>query len=271
MTRPMPLLAALAVAALATACAQKSGQPDKSGSVAVVDGVAISRNTFEEYAKGMMSKPAADLTAEQREQLLQDLIRAQVVYAAAERDGITAQNETRAALDLKRLQIVQKASAQTYLKDRKPSEEELRAEFDIQVQQLDKLQYRLAHIQLPTEAAAKQVLAQLKAGANFAQLAKTQSADASTRDKGGELDWTGPSNMPPTFPPVVTSLRKGDLAPEPLKTQYGYHVVRLLDSREAPPPTFEQVRSRLTQIVEEKKFKAYVDALAAKAKVSMSL
>ena len=64
MTRPMPLLAALAVAALATACAQKSGQPDKSGSVAVVDGVAISRNTFEEYAKGMMSKPAADLTAE---------------------------------------------------------------------------------------------------------------------------------------------------------------------------------------------------------------
>jgi len=270
MTRLMPLLAAMAVAALATACAQ-SGTDDKSGSVAVVDGVPISRNTFEEYAKGMASKPAADLTAEQREQLLQDLIRAQVVYAMAEREGITTQNETRAALDLQRLQIVQKASAQTYLKDRKPSEEELRAEYDIQVAQLDKLQYRLAHIQLPTEAAAKQVLAQLKAGANFAQLAKAQSADAATRDKGGELDWTGPSSMPATFPPVVTKLRKGDLAPEPLKSQYGYHVVRLLDSREAPPPTFDQVRSRLVQIVEEKKFKAYVDALEAKAKVSKTL
>jgi peptidyl-prolyl cis-trans isomerase C len=261
----------MAVAAFATACAQKSGQDDKSGSVAEVDGVAISRNTFEEYAKGMASKPAADLTAEQRDQLLDDLVRAQVVYAAAERDGVTAANETRAALELQRLQIVQRASAQAYLKDRKPSEEELRAEYDIQVVQLDKVQYRLAHIQLPTEAAAKQVLAQLKAGANFAQLAKAQSADAGTRDKGGELDWTGPSNMPPTFPPVVSKLRKGDLAPEPVKTQYGYHVLRLLDSRDAPTPTFEQVRSRLVQIVEEKKFKAYVDSLTAKAKISKTL
>jgi peptidyl-prolyl cis-trans isomerase C len=271
MTRLMPLLAAMAVAALATACAQKSGMDDKSGSVALVDGVAISRNTFEEYAKGMASKPAADLTAEQRDQLLDDLVRAQVVYAAAERDGVTAQNETRAALDLQRLQIVQKASAQTYLKDRKPSEEELRAEYDIQLQLLDKVQYRMAHIQLPTEAAAKQVLAQLKAGAAFAQLARTQSMDASTRDKGGELDWTGPGNMPATFPPVVSTLRKGDLAPEPVKSQYGYHVLKLLDSRDAPPPSFEQVRSRLVQIVEEKKFKAYVDALKAKAKVSKTL
>ncbi len=270
MTRPMPLLAALAVAALATACAQGSGQPDKSGSVAEVDGVPISRNTFEQYAKGMASKPAADLTAEQRNQLLDDLIRAQVVYAAAERDGVASADETRAALELQRLQIVQRASAQAYLKDRQPSEEELRAEYDIQVVQLDKFQYRLAHTQLPTEAPAKQLLAQLKAGAGFAQLPR-QSSDAATRDKGGELDWTGPSNMPATFPPVVTKLRKGELAAEPVKTQYGYHVLKLVDSRGAPTPTFEQVRSRLVQIVEEKKFKAYVDSLEAKAKISKTL
>lgn len=271
MTRPMPLLAALAVAALATACAQNSGQQDKSGSVAVVDGVPISRNTFEQYAKGMASKPAADLSEEQRNQLLDDLIRAQVVYAAAEREGLTTADETRAALELQRLQIVQRASAQAYLKDRQPSEEELRAEYDIQIVQLDKFQYRLAHIQLPTEAAAKQVLAQLKGGAGFAQLAKSQSTDAATRDKGGELDWTGPSNMPPDFPPVVTGLRKGELASEPVKSQYGYHVLKLVDSREAPTPAYEQVRSRLVQIVEEKKFKAYVDGLEAKAKISKKL
>lgn len=271
MTRPMPLLAAMAVAALATACAQNSGKDDKSGSVAVVDGVSISRNTFEEYAKGIASKPAEDLPVEQRNQLLDDLVRAQVVYAEAGRNGVLDQNETRAALELQRLQIVQRASAQAYLKDRKPSEEELRAEYDIQIVQLDKFQYRLAHVLLPTEAMARQVLAQLKSGASFAQLAKAQTLDNSTRDKGGELDWTGPSNMPAAFPPVVTKLRKGDVAPEPVKTQYGYHVLKLLDSREAPVPTYEQVRDRLVQIVEEKKFKAYVDSLTAKAKVSKTL
>jgi peptidyl-prolyl cis-trans isomerase C len=268
MIRFKPLLAALVVAALA-ACTQKGGTDDKD-IVATVDGKGISRNTYEEYVKGVASKPSVDLTAEQRDTLLTNLIRGQVIAEGAEKDGSAALNETRAALDLGRYQILQKASMDAYLKDRKPSEEELRAEFDLQLTTLDKVQYRTAHIQLPTEEAAKAVLAQLKGGANFAQLAK-QSTDTNTRDKGGELDWAGVSNMPEAYAAAVLTLKKGETAAAPVKTQYGYHVVRVLDSREAPMPTYEQARERLVQIVEQKKWKAYVDGLVAKAKVEKKL
>jgi peptidyl-prolyl cis-trans isomerase C len=132
------------------------------------------------------------------------------------------------------------------------------------------VQYRTAHIQLATDEAAKQVLAQLKAGANFAQLART-STDANTRDKGGELDWSSVSNMPAPYAEAVTKLKKGETAAAPVKTQYGYHVVRLLDLRDAPVPTFEQAKERLVQIVEQKKWKAYVDGLVAKAKIEKKL
>jgi len=272
MIRLKPLLAALAVAVLATACApKKTGTEGKADSVATVDGQPISRNTFEQYVKGMANKPAADVPAEQRNTYLDNLVRAEVVAEDAEHSGVAARDETRAALDLARLQILQRASSDAYLKDRQPSDEELHAEYDIQVAQLDKVQYKTSHIQLATEDAAKKVIAQLKAGANFAQLAKTQSTDAGTRDKGGELDWSGPASMPPTFAMAVQKLKKGETTDEPVRTQYGFHVIRLVDTRDAVPPPFDSVKDRLVQIVEQKKFKAYVDGLMAKAKVTKSL
>ncbi|HTQ35582.1 MAG TPA: peptidylprolyl isomerase [Steroidobacteraceae bacterium] len=271
MIRLQMLLAAMAAAVLAACAPQKTGTDAGAGSVATVDGKAISRNTFEQYAKGVASKPAADLTAQERNTLLDNLVRAQVVAEDAERNGVAAKDETRAALDLSRFQILQQADSQAYLKDRQPSDEELHAEYDLQVAQLDKVQYKISHIQVATEDAAKKLIAQLKAGGNFAQLAKSQSQDANSRDKGGELNWSGPSSMPAPFAAAVQKLKKGETADTPVKTEYGYHVVRLLDTRDAAPPAFDAVKDRLVQIVEQKKFKAYVDSLVAKAKVSKSL
>ena len=133
-------------------------------------------------------------------------------------------DETRAALDLSRLQILQRASQQAYLKDRQPSDEELRAEYDIQVAQLGTTEYRASQILLDTEDAAKKIIAQLKAGANFAQLAKPKSMDARTRDKGGDLDWFTRQPMA-RWCAVIKRLKKGETTPEPVKTQYGWHVI----------------------------------------------
>jgi peptidyl-prolyl cis-trans isomerase C len=269
MIRLKPLLAITAVAVLA-ACAQKNtGTDAKQESVATVDGHPVSRNTFEQYAKGVAGKPAEDLTAEQRSTLLDAIIASEVVAQQAERDGTAAKDEVRAALDLARLQILQRASQQAYLKDRQPSEEELRAEYDIQVSQLGKTEYRLSQILVATEDAAKKIIAQLKSGANFAQLAKTQSTDSNSRDKGGDLDWNTITGGP--FADVVGKLKKGEVAPEPVKTQFGYHVIRLTDTRDVTPPPYDSVKDRLVQLVEQKKFKAYADSLQAKAKIEKTL
>lgn len=267
MTRLKPLLTTMAVAVLA-ACAQNADDA-MTDAVATVDGRAISRNTFEQYALGVAGKPAADLTEEERKRILDGLVQAEVIASQAERDGIADLNETRAAMDLSRLQIMQRASRQAYLKDRRPSDEELRAEYDIQVAQLGTTEYRASQIMVDTEEAAKRIIARLKAGGNFSQIAQAESTDANTRNKGGDLDWFRTTDGP--LVDVIQGLKKGEFTQEPVKTQYGYHVIKLTDTRAVTPPTFDASKEQLIQLVEQKKFKAYVDGLQAKAKIETKL
>ncbi len=262
-------LVLLALAAL-VACTQKpAGKPVDA--VATVDGHTIARNTFKEYAKGASGKPAEDLTPEQQQELLDTLVRGEVIASAAEANGIAGRDETQAALALSRLSILQQAVQQDYLKDRKPSEEELRAEYDLQISQMDQTQYRASHILVPTAEAAKALIAQLQGGANFATLARAQSTDAGSKERGGDLDWFTPGSMTPGFADAVRKLKKGETTAEPVQTQFGYHVIRVTDTRQATPPPYESVKDRLAQIVENKKFKAYVDGLVEKAKVTKTL
>lgn len=263
------ILAALALAALAAACSQKPpGTATADKAVATVDGKSISANTFTQYVKGSASKPPEDIPAEQRGQLLDNLVRAEVVAQEAERNGTAAKDETRAMLDLARLQILQRAMAEQYLKDRPSSDQELRAEYDLRIAQLPKLRYRASHILVGTEDAAKALIAQLQKGASFEQLAKANSTDAGSKDRGGDLDWFTPDSMTPPFAEAVQKLKKGETTAAPVKTQFGWHVIRLTDTAENPPPPFESVKDRLGQMVQEKKFSAYVDTLIAKAKVT---
>lgn len=270
MTHMHRLLATMALAMLAAACSQKPAATNtaKVDAVATVDGKTISRDTYNQFVKGVAGKPAEDLTAEQRQQLLDNLVRAEVVAADAERTGIAAKDEIRFALEMARLQILQRASSQQYLKDRAPSDEELRAEYDLRVASLPKLRYRASHILVPTEDAAKQIIAQLQKGASFEQLAKAQSTDTQSKEHGGDLNWFTPDTMTPPFAEAVQKMKKGETTAAPVKTQFGWHVIRLTDTAENPPPPFESVKDRLVQMVEEKKFNAYVDTLMAKSKVT---
>jgi peptidyl-prolyl cis-trans isomerase C len=258
---------------LVTACGQKTddktadGKPIASANVAVINGKPLSRNTFNHYVLGVTKKKAEELTAEQRGELLDNLIRGAVVAAEAERSGLANKDETRAVLELQRLTILHQAAYETYLKDRKTSDEELRAEYGLQVAQMPKTQYRISHILLPTEAAAKEALTRLAAGASFAQLAR-QSLDSNSRDRGGDTDWSGVEAMEPAFAQAVMALQKGQTAPAPVQTQFGWHVIRVTDTRPTTPPTFESVRDRLAQIVDSKKFKAHTEELLAKAKIT---
>jgi len=264
----------LSAGILLAACAQKpssTGPAAKVDNVAVVNGRPISRNTYNFYVKGVAGKPAEDLTPEQRAELLDNLIRGEVIASAAEKAGIATQDETRAVMDLSRLQILQQASSQSYLKDRKASEEELQAEYGLQVGSMAKTQYRASHILVPTQEAATKVIDELNKGASFAQLARRVSTDAGSKVKGGDLDWFTPEGMTPPFAQAVQAMKKGEITRTPVQTTFGWHVIRLDDTREASPPPFDSVKDRLVQIVEGKKFKAYTDKLVSEAKIEKTL
>lgn len=266
----------LAIAALSVSCTQqvegtKAAGNKKADNVAVVDGRAISRNTFNQYVQSVTGKAVEAVSEPERQELLENLIRGEVIAADAEATGVAAEDEASAALDLSRLSVLQKASTAHYMKDRKASEEELRAEYDLQLAGMAKTQYRASHILVPTEDAAKQIIAQLKAGANFQQIARKVSTDKVSAEKGGDLDWFSPDSMTPVFAAAILALNKGETSAAPIQTEYGWHVLRVTDTRAAVAPPYEGVKDRLTQIVEGKKFKAYVDGLLTKAKVTKTL
>jgi peptidyl-prolyl cis-trans isomerase C len=234
--------------------------------VATVNGVAVSRDFFETYVKGVTGKAASELSAEQRTEALDGLVRAYVVAEQAAKDGLDKEPETAAVIELSRLNILQQASSRKYLDGKDPTEQELRAEYETQVAALPRLEYRARHILVATEDFAKKLIEQLGKGARFEDLARRESIDGS-KANGGDLGWFTPDRMVPPFSAAVVALQKGQVTPVPVQTQFGWHVIQLEDTREVAPPAFDAVKDRLVQVVQAKKFRAWSDELMKTAQI----
>jgi peptidyl-prolyl cis-trans isomerase C len=239
---------------------------DTSPTLATVNGTPITQNFFDFYVKAISGKKPAELTADQQGQALDNLIRANLVAQEAQKDGTEATPDTADMLVLTRLNVLQQAMSEKYLKDKKPSEQELRAEYENQVATLPKLEYHARHILVATEPFATSVVQRLEKGDKFEDVAKKESMDSS-KDNGGDLGWFTPDRMVKPFAEAVVAMKPGDFTHKPVQTQYGWHVIQLVDTRPLSPPPFDQVKQRLDQVVEAKKFKAYTDDLISKAKI----
>jgi peptidyl-prolyl cis-trans isomerase C len=244
---------------------------DDTPAVATVNGTKITRDFFEQYIRDITGgKSSNDLTPEQRNQALDNLVRAQVVGQYAVKNGVDKQTDTAALLELTRLNVLQQAVADKYLKDRKATEQELRAEYESQVSSLSKQEYHAKHILVATEPFAQKVIERLQKGEKFEDVAKRESMDSS-KDNGGDLGWFTPDKMVKPFADAVLALKPGEYTHKPVQTQYGWHVIELIETRDLQPPQFDQVRQRLEQVVQAKKIKAYTDSLMKDAKIEKKL
>ena len=244
---------------------------DTSPAVATVNGTNITQNFFDQYVKAITNgKSTSDLSTEQKNQALDNLIRAQVVGQAAIKDGADKVPETAALLELTRLNVLQQAVAEKYLKDRKPTEQELRAEYETQVSQLSKQEYHAKHILVATEPFAQKVIDSLAKGAKFEDVAKKESMDSSKNNRDEQRRFT-PDKMVKPFSDAVLSLKPGEYTKKPIQTQYGWHVIELVETRDLQPPAYDTVRQRLEQVVQSKKIKAYTDDLERNAKIEKKL
>ena len=268
-SRLAPLLVTLA--ALAACQPKTSAVTDSSPPVATVNGAPITRNFYDFYIKGITGgKSPADLTAEQRSLALDNLVRAQLVAEQAVKEGVDKSGDAAYMLQLARLNVLEQAVQERYLKDRQPSEQELRAEYEAQLAAMPKTEYHARHILVATEPFAQKIIDRLDKGEKFDALAKAESMDSS-KNNGGDLGWFTPGRMVPEFAGAVMALKPGEYTHKPVQTQYGWHVIQLLETREVTPPPFDQVRQRLVQVVQAKKFKQYTDELLRNAKVEKFL
>ena len=255
-----------ALAACQPKGASTTAAADTSPALATVNGTPITQNFFDFYIKAISGKKPGDLSPDQQSQALDNLIRAQLVAQQADKDGVEKSADTEDLLELTRLNVLQQTMEERFLKDKQPTEQELRAEYEKQVGALPKLEYHARHILVATEPFAQGVVQSLEKGAKFEDVAKKESMDSS-KDNGGDLGWFTPDRMDKPFADAVVALKPGDFTHKPVQTQYGWHVIQLIDTRPLSPPPFDQVKQRLAQVVQAKKFKAYTDDLISKAKI----
>jgi peptidyl-prolyl cis-trans isomerase C len=272
-----------AAMALALAACNKPTATDKPAAapaapvkppLVTVNGKAISNELFEDYVKAVTKgKASSELSDEDREAIKENLVRVEVIAQQAEKDGLTKDPEIASRMELSRLNLLQQAAAQKYLKDRTPTENELRAEFDAQIASTAMVEYHARHIQVSGPDVGQKVIERLNKGEDFAALAKSVSADKTTSSKGGDLGWFGPSPESQPFTVVLQQLKKGEYTKTPVQTPYGWHVIQLLGTRDLPLPPFDapQVQEQLKGIVLRKKFQSYSDELLKSAKIDPPL
>jgi peptidyl-prolyl cis-trans isomerase C len=270
--------AVAAIAVMLTACGkgQQAVVPAASDKpvaapVATVNGTPISREAYDFYLKNLLQgKPATDLTAEQKNQVLDDLIRMQLIADQGLKDGLDKDPEISARLQVWRLRVLAEAESQKYLKDKEPTDAELHAEYDTQVAAMDKTEYHARHILVSTKELAEQLTKKIKGGAKFEDVAKAESTDGS-KTNGGDLGWFTLARMVKPFGDAVKGLKKGEVTAEPVQTQFGWHIIKLEDTREVTPPPFDQVKNQITNVVIQKKLQAYGDELRKTATIDKKL
>jgi peptidyl-prolyl cis-trans isomerase C len=263
-----------AIAVMLTACGkgQQAATPAvtdapavAADAVAVVDGKAIPRSAYDDYLKSLLrGKPVTEVTPEEKNQVLDQMVNMQLIATEAAKEGLEKDPDVVTRLDLVRTQLLADAGAQKYLKTLVPTDQELHAEYDAVA---DKTEYHARHILVPTKEKAEALIKKIKGGAKFEDVAKAESTDTS-KTSGGDLGWFTTARMVKPFGDAVKALKKGEMTTEPVQTQYGWHIIKVEDSRDAP---FDQMKPQLTNAITQKKFQAYIDGLKKNAKIEKKL
>lgn len=243
---------------------------DDAKSLAVVNGVAIPQARMD-FVMKMQAQNGQPDSPEARAQIRDALITREIISQEAAKLGLDKTPEAAAQLELARQQVLVNAYLEDQMKKNDPSEEELRAEYEkVKSETFDPnaKEYKARHILVKTEKEAQAILAQLKKGAKFDDLAKKKSTDTGSSKRGGELDWTDGNNMVRPFAEAMRGLEKGKTTDKPVQTQYGYHIIRLDDVRAVQFPAYEDVKDQVVKQVLGKQRDALIDNLRRSATVT---
>jgi peptidyl-prolyl cis-trans isomerase C len=234
--------------------------------VAKVNGKAIPQSRMDFVMKMNAAQGQQD-TPETRSRVRDMLINQELIVQEALKKGLDKTPDVATQIDLSRQQVLINAYVQDYLKTHAVSEDNMKKEYDQAKAQAGDKEYKARHILVKTEDEAKQVIAQLKKGANFEKLAAQKSEDTGSKDRGGDLDWAPPGRYVPAFGEALKKLKKGQTTDAPVQTQFGWHVIRLDDERAAKFPSFDETKSQIQQGMQRQAIDKAVSELRAKAKI----
>ena len=244
--------------------AQAPKGPGTPGTVARVNGVTVPQSRIDMLMKQQTQRGAPD-TPEMR---TRELVSMEAVSQEAAKRGFDKNPDVLVQLELARQNILAQAYIADYIAKNPISEATMKAEYEKIRSTLGDREYRVRHILVKTEAEAKEIMAAIAAKrTTFEKAAAERSEDAGSKGRGGELDWTPPANLVKPFADAMVKLKKGQTAPAPVQSQFGWHIIRLDDERPLTAPPYDEVKQQLQQRFQQQAIEKAIGDVRAKAKI----
>lgn len=249
--------------------AAKAEKNEKATSVAgkiSVNGVMIPQAYFDAMNRERehSNQPAPP---DMQSAIKEELVNREVLSQAAKKKMLDKDPTVAAQMDMARQAVLIRAFFDGYVKANPVTDAQLKANYDKLTAQMGNKEYKARHILVDTEDEAKAVIAGLTKGEDFNKLAKEKSKDTGSKDNGGDLDWAPAGRYVPEFGDALKALQKGQTTSVPVKTQFGFHVIRLEDSRDMKVPAFDEVKENLRQRAQQEQIAKLVQDLRAQAKI----
>lgn len=255
--KPARLLLALVAVVAIPAFAQN---------LAVVNGKAIPSSRADAVVKQVIAQGQQPDSPQLREAVKKDLIAREVMMQEAVKQGFEKDPTVKSQMETAHQTIVINALVRDFITKNPVKDADIKAEYERYKAQAGDKEYHVRHILVATEPEAKAVIAKLKGGAKFEDLAKT-SLDTGTAANGGDLDWATPSSFPKVFSDAFVGLQKGAITETAVQTPNGFHIIKLDDTRPTKLPALEEVKGQIEEALAQKKLQAYQEAMVKKAKV----
>ncbi|MDB5954442.1 peptidylprolyl isomerase [Ramlibacter sp.] len=253
-------LTAVAAAAIGIAL------PVMAQNIAIVNGKPVPKARVD-MLQQQLTKAGRPVSEEQAGQLKDEVIAREIFMQEASKRGLDATDDFKAQMELARQTILIRELFADYQKANPVTDADIKAEYDKFVASNGGKEYKASHILVENEDQAKKIIVDLKKGAKFEDLAKKMSKDPGSGQNGGDLDWATPSSYVPEFAEAMTKLKKGETTQVPVKSQFGWHVIRVTDVRDAKLPNFEEVKPQIAQQLQQQKLAQFQDTLRKSAKV----
>lgn len=267
--RPFFMLLLLSLGLALGACNQK--RPDESKVLATVNGEAITESDYEDYLRARQTQQAPIPDKEkERKVVLDEMINRVLLVQSAVDHKVDREPDVYFQIKRQRENVLARAMLRKYLKDNPISDEEVQKFFEEETEKANKNEYRARHILVRSEEEAREIIAQLQKGASFSSLAQKKSIDVRSGKQGGDLGWFSQEVIVPEFFNAVTAMKRGEISKEPVKSDFGWHIIKFEDSRPRKMPTLEQAKGDIRQRIQQERVDALVKSLKDNGKIKIN-
>ncbi len=251
---------------LATAFATAAVLPAQAQNIAIVNGKAVPTARADALAQ-QVAKSGRPVTPEMQGQLREEVIMREIFMQEAQKRGLDVTEDFRVQMELARQSLLIRELFAEFQKQNPVSDAEAKAEYDKFAAANSGKEYKARHILVEKEADAKAIIASLKKGGKFEEIAKKSSKDPGSGANGGQLDWAAAGSYVKEFSDAMSALEKGKMTDTPVKSQFGFHIIKLDDVRDTQLPKFDDVKPQISQQLTQQKLSGFQQELRAKAKV----